>query len=109
MKHENRTEIVKLRLTPAEKEQIRKQAEKEHITVSDYIRRVAASPPEITRKEYNEAIEKTIYEIHKIGTNINQIAKKYNEYQYIEPSRELVRYLERMFDFTEMIQKCICE
>ena len=30
------------------------------------------------------------YEIRKLGVNINQIAKKYNEYAYVEPSLDLL-------------------
>lgn len=38
-----------------------------------------------------------IYEINKIGVNINQIAKKYNEHQYVEPSADLLDKLDEVY------------
>ena len=38
-----------------------------------------------------------IYEINKIGVNINQIAKKYNEHNYVEPSEELLCKLDEVY------------
>lgn len=84
-------------MTPAEKAELKHLAEEKGLTMSDYIRRVAARPPDITRKEYNEEISKVIYEIHKIGVNINQIAKKYNENEYKEPSEYLLSQLDVVY------------
>ena len=38
-----------------------------------------------------------IYEINKIGVNINQIAKKYNEHQYVKPSADLLDKLDEVY------------
>ena len=38
-----------------------------------------------------------IYEINKIGVNINQIAKKYNEHQYVESSADLLDKLDEVY------------
>ena len=38
-----------------------------------------------------------IYEINKIGVNINQIAKKYNEHQYVESSADLLDKLDELY------------
>ena len=96
-KYENRTEIIKLRMTPAEKYELKRLAEKQGLTMSDYIRRVVAKPPEVTREEYNDEIAKAVYEIHKIGVNVNQIAKKYNENEFREPSNYLLKQLEVIY------------
>lgn len=94
MGKEPKTEIVKIRMTATEKAQLQKLAGKHHMNMSDYIRRVSARPPNVTRHEFEDSVTRVIYEINKIGVNINQIAKKYNENRYVKPSAELLRLLE---------------
>jgi len=88
-----------------EKEEIKNLAEEKGLTISEYIRRVAAKPPAITRKEYNDEIARAIYEIHKIGVNINQIAKKYNENEFKEPSDYLISRLELVYSQAANLRK----
>jgi hypothetical protein len=95
MGKETKTEIVKIRMTTKEKADLQKQAGKYHMNMSDYIRRVSARPPDVTKDEFDDSVTRVIYEINKIGVNINQIAKKYNENKYVKPSEELVRMLEK--------------
>lgn len=94
MGKEPKTEIVKIRMMAKEKEELQKLAGKHHMNMSDYIRRVSARPPNVTRHEFEDSVTRVIYEINKIGVNINQIAKKYNENRYVKPSAELLRLLE---------------
>lgn len=49
------------------------------------------------RDEFDASIVRMIYEINKIGVNINQIAKKYNEHQYVEPSADLLDKLDEVY------------
>ena len=42
-------------------------------------------------------LKKQYEEMHKIGVNINQIAKKYNEHQYVEPSADLLDKLDEVY------------
>ena len=65
--------------------------------MSEYIRSVAKCPPDVTRDEFDASIVRMIYEINKIGDNINQIAKKYNEHQYVEPSADLLDKLDEVY------------
>lgn len=95
MGKEAKTEIVKIRMTAKEKTELQKLAGQHHMNMSDYIRRVSARPPNVTRDEFEDSVTKVIYEINKIGVNINQIAKKYNENRYVKPSAELLRLLEK--------------
>ena len=78
------------------------------MNVSDYIRKISARPPNVTRGEFETAVQKSIYEIHKIGVNVNQVAKKYNENVYVQPRDELIRYLNRvyelLYELTEFIK-----
>ena len=73
-----KTEILRVRMTPEEKAALNKQASLHHKTMSEYIRSVAKCPPDVTRDEFESSIVRMIYEINKIGVNINQIAKKLN-------------------------------
>ena len=83
-----KTEILRVRMTPMEKAALSRQANDQHKTMSEYIRSIAKCPPEVTRDEFEGSILQMIYEINKIGVNINQIAKKYNEHNYVEQRRE---------------------
>ena len=84
-------------ITPEEKAALNEQASLHHKTMSEYIRSVAKCPPDVTRDEFESSIVRMIYEINKIGVNINQIAKKYNEHNYVEPSEELLCKLDEVY------------
>ena len=84
-------------MTPEEKAALNEQASLHHKTMSEYIRSVAKCPPDVTRDEFESSIVRMIYEINKIGVNINQIAKKYNEHNYVEPSEELLCKLDEVY------------
>lgn len=92
-----KTEILRVRMTPEEKAALNRQASLHHKTMSEYIRSVAKCPPDVTRDEFESSIVRMIYEINKIGVNINQIAKKYNEHNYVEPSEELLCKLDEVY------------
>ena len=92
-----KTEMLRVRMTPAEKDALYIQARLHQKTMSEYIRSVAKRPPDVTRDEFDDSIGRMIYEINKIGVNINQIAKKYNEHQYVEPSDELLCKLDEVY------------
>ena len=74
-----------------------RQANDQHKTMSEYIRSIAKCPPEVTRDEFDGSILQMIYEINKIGVNINQIAKKYNEHNYVEPRADLLEKLDEVY------------
>ena len=79
-----KTEMLRVRMTPEEKAALHRQASLHRKSMSEYIRNVAS-------------IVRMIYEINKIGVNINQIAKKYNEHQYVEPSADLLDKLDEVY------------
>lgn len=92
-----KTEMLRVRMTPEEKAALHRQASLNRKSMSEYIRSVAKCPPDVTRDEYDASIVRMIYEINKIGVNINQIAKKYNEHQYVEPSADLLDKLDEVY------------
>lgn len=92
-----KTEMLRVRMTPEEKAALHRQASLHRKSMSEYIRSVAKCPPDVTRDEFDASIVRMIYEINKIGVNINQIAKKYNEHNYVEPSEELLCKLDEVY------------
>ena len=92
-----KTEMLRVRMTPEEKAALHRQASLNRKSMSEYIRSVAKCPPDVTRDEFDASIVRMIYEINKIGVNINQIAKKYNEHQYVKPSADLLDKLDEVY------------
>lgn len=70
---ENRTKVVILRLTEDEKGQAAKRAKDEGITLSSYIRKSILGERIISKTDIQ-----TAFELKKIGTNLNQLAKHVN-------------------------------
>ena len=92
-----KTEMLRVRMTPEEKAALHRRASLHRKSMSEDIRSVAKCPPDVTRDEFDASIVRMIYEINKIGVNINQIAKKYNEHQYVEPSADLLDKLDEVY------------
>ena len=92
-----KTEMLRVRMTPEEKAALHRRASLHRKSMSEYIRSVDKCPPDLTRDEFDASIVRMIYEINKIGVNINQIAKKYNEHQYVEPSADLLDKLDEVY------------
>ena len=90
------TENIVIRMTVKEKNNLQKHSSENGMTMSEYVRKNVAAPPDITREEFEDLKMEILYELKKIGVNINQIAKKYNEYSYVEPREELLIMMERM-------------
>lgn len=76
--HEKRSEVVRLRLTLAEHEHVRSQAEAAGVTVSDFLRRRALGyiVPQIRGRRGPDPI--LLNELNRIGVNLNQIARNQN-------------------------------
>lgn len=70
---------LEIRLTSNEKALIKKYAKKDGLSVSDYIKRTALKQVVFSnRLEYTSDLRTLNFEIHKIGNNINQLAKHVN-------------------------------
>jgi predicted DNA-binding protein len=68
-KKEKREVEVKVRLTAEEKEEIKRLAKEEGLTISQYIRKQA-----LKKQVETGEIKEFKYEVRKIGVNINQMA-----------------------------------
>lgn len=69
----NRTKVTMLRLTEDEKDQAVKRAKNEGMTLSSYIRKSI-----LAERFVSKADIQTAFELKKIGTNLNQLAKHVN-------------------------------
>ena len=87
-----------VRMTDKEKREVARAASKRGISMSELVRTCVLKPPEVSRKEFNILKRMINYEIRKIGVNVNQIAKKYNEYSYVEPSLDLLSKLNQIIE-----------
>ena len=87
-----------VRMTDKEKREVARAASKRGISMSELVRICVLKPPEVSRKEFNTLKRMINYEIRKIGVNVNQIAKKYNEYSYVEPSLDVLSKLNQIIE-----------
>jgi len=70
---------LSIRLTEEEKKMINSYAKADGLTVSDYIKNVALKNRYIAKRiEYQTDLREFNFEIHKIGVNINQLARHVN-------------------------------
>ena len=80
--YEKMDERIEIRLTKSEKNRIRKYAaESNHKTLSSYTRDRLLHP--VLFVENPEPYSKVSYEINRIGTNINQIARHVNTHDEV--------------------------
>ena len=99
-----KTERLQLRLTPEEKENLLSKAAEARMTVSDYI----ANLLENKKVQLEKNIPALIYEINKIGVNINQIAYIGNSQRYV--NEELLnRVHQDMNEIKLLVQKILSE
>lgn len=109
MNNEPYTNNLIVRMTDREKRNLALAASKKGVTISKFVRDSVVNPPNVTRAEYNEIKSMINYEIRKLGVNVNQIAKKYNEYAYVEPSLDLLdklnKIIELMYEINDKIEE----
>lgn len=74
---------INLRISQEDKEKIKKRADSLGLTLSDFIRQSALYATVVQYKVLE--LNNLVYEINKIGTNINQIAKICNQSQSVSP------------------------
>ena len=103
MDREKKTVEICVRVTPAEKKELQEKADAAHLSLSRYMVKFASD-----RKVFQtENIAKLIYEIRKIGINVNQIAHVANGQRFILQSdlASVDRQMEAVFEITKKIIK----
>ena len=99
-----KTERLQLRLTPAEKEKLTEKAAAARMSASDYVAELIDKKKVINEK----TIFSLIYEIRKIGVNINQIAYIGNSQRYV-PDELLRQVHQDMNVVNSLVQKILSE
>ena len=103
MSQEKKTAEICVRVTPTEKKELQEKADAAHLSLSRYLVKSASD-----RKMFQtENIARLIYEIRKIGININQIAHIANGQGFILQSdlASVDRQMEAVFEITKKIIK----
>lgn len=106
---------IEIRLTDDEKEIIKAFARNDGLTVTDYIKYLALNQKFIAKRiEYQADLRNFNFEIHKIGANINQLARHVNraeKFKTIDSGTINVfhlfmkDYIQLMNDANELIRK----
>ena len=97
-KASTKNERVYIRVNGADKEKLFRNAKKSGISASEYFRKLI-NDKEIVHKEDYLQIKELTYEVNKIGTNINQIAKLFNSGFFSESEkRKLFALMQKLND-----------
>lgn len=89
-----RDKEVKFFVTENELDMIDQKAAVAELDRSKYLRKMAIEGL-IIKRDFTE-VEQLVYEINRIGNNINQVAKRANELNHV--SKEDIRYLRKQLD-----------
>ncbi len=90
MKSKDRYELC-LRLSQAEKEQLETNADKCGLSKSVYLRRLIMGTP--VKAKPSAEIRELRVEVHKIGSNINQIARSINATRFARDGAKVVVFV----------------
>ena len=104
MDKELRSETMIVRMKPKEIKKIKSLAKKAGLSLSDYVRRnsLAANDEAPDSKEFITMQSEFIFQIQKIGVNINQIVKSYHNYCFTPADKEeLLQNLEEIKSLME--------
>ncbi|MFC5647691.1 plasmid mobilization relaxosome protein MobC [Paenibacillus solisilvae] len=93
-KNRYRNKEVKFFVTGHEMEMIDKKAAIAELDRSKYLRKMALEGY-IIKQDFSQ-VEQLVYEVNKIGNNINQVARRANEVEYV--SLDDIKYLKKQLE-----------
>ncbi|WP_068612577.1 plasmid mobilization protein [Paenibacillus tuaregi] len=93
-KNRYRDKEVKFFCTADELNRIDQKAAIAELDRSKYLRKMALEGY-IIKRDFS-SVEELVYEINKIGNNINQIARRANEVEYV--TKDEIRYLKKQLE-----------
>ena len=96
-----KTEIVSVRMSPDELRAIRQRADDYGKCLSTYMRIVALGS--IPRARPRRIEEKAVYELGKIGNNLNQLARIANSTGRLGSAHHLQQALEKLLDAVRIL------
>ena len=97
-----RNVCVSVRMTPAEKEALDRNAEKAGLSRTEYLIRNALDKG-VCVFGSKEQMDQLIYEVNKIGVNINQIAKVFNRGMIHTGTHQLEKLQKDFADLTDLV------
>ncbi len=103
MKKNNRTERFELKISPEDKECLRRLAEEHGVTMADYVANCINARP-MVRLQTKQDLQKIKYELSMIGTNLNQIAHALNGAYYRYPE-DAARGSDAMSELRKVLDK----
>lgn len=83
--NERRSELLVLRLTPAERLALVAEAERLSMTLTE-LARTRVVKGRVVVREHRQLAPRQVFELGKIGVNLNQIARALNERQNLNPA-----------------------
>lgn len=99
---ENKTDIIKIRVSKKEKEEIQKKAKEQGYRISSFIRRAV-----LNEKIPSKTDIQVVFELKKIGTNLNQLAKHVNglpvEENIKEAGERIESYIKELKQITDKL------
>ena len=99
---ENRKKVIILRLTEYEKEKAVKRSKEEGITLSSYIRKAILGKMIAPKTDIQ-----TVFELKKIGTNLNQLAKHVNslpvDENILKSLENIDKYIKELKEITDKL------
>lgn len=91
--NDSRTEVIKARLTTDEKKRIMDLAKAEGVSLSTYLRRSLLREKIVSKTDIQ-----TVFELKKIGNNLNQLAKHVNTLPVNENIIESISFIKNYID-----------
>lgn len=118
----NKSYVIRTRLSEKEYQEVSASAKKAGLSLSAFIRKSIFEKEIVIRdresiiimKKTGALLNQLIYEIHKIGTNINQIVHNYNSEFYSERDKaNLIQLLDKIIDIVNKlysdVKSCLSE
>ena len=105
--HERRTELLQVRLTPAEKHDLQRAAKEVGVTMTEYARAMLTGKKPKAKPPQQRAMTALLYELSSIATNLSQLADATGMSTYEDWAKyvggELVEAASRRTDLTPVI------
>lgn len=98
----NRTENLTIRLTLKERQILQERADKSNRKITTYIRETSLG--KTLHEKPPDEFFKALWDLDKIGTNLNQVAIKVNTYNYLD-EKELKRIILELDNITKELRR----
>lgn len=96
--NDNRTEVIRARLSVDEKKRIMDFAKAEGVSLSTYMRRSLLREKMVSKTDIQ-----TVFELKKIGNNLNQLAKHVNTLPIESNIIESIEFIKKYIDELKII------